>query len=89
MATALHTGDMKTILGEPCAWPTAESVENVVRTARRAVNGARAATEDFVAARSLDVRRHPLTAVGLAATAGLATGCVLGFAAAWFWRREP
>lgn len=86
MATALHTGEMKPTLGEPRAWPTRESVENAVRTARRTVNGARAATEDFVAGTSLEVRRHPLTAVGLAATAGLVTGCLFGFATAWFWR---
>jgi ElaB/YqjD/DUF883 family membrane-anchored ribosome-binding protein len=89
MATAFHIGEMKPTLAESCAWPTRESVENAVRTARRAVNGARAATEDFVAARSLEVRRHPLTAVGLAAAAGLVAGCVFGFATAWVWRRRP
>jgi ElaB/YqjD/DUF883 family membrane-anchored ribosome-binding protein len=77
---------MKPTLGEPCAWPTRESVENAVRTARRAVHGARAATEDFVAGASLEVRRHPLTAVGFATTAGLVAGCVFGFATGWFWR---
>lgn len=86
MATAVHAGDAKSFLGEPCAWPARESVENAVRTARRAVNGARAATEDFVAGTSLEVRRHPLAAVGLAATAGLVTGCLFGVAATWFWR---
>jgi ElaB/YqjD/DUF883 family membrane-anchored ribosome-binding protein len=88
MATAVQTGDIKKTLGERCAWPTLESVEQAVRTARRAANGARAATEDFVAGTTLEVRRHPLTAVGLAATAGIVTGCAFGFAAAWFWRRR-
>ena len=88
MATAVPTGEMKKTLGEPCVWPTLESVEQAVRSARRTVNGARAATEDFVAGASLEVRRHPLTAVGLAATAGIVTGCAFGFAAAWFWRRR-
>ena len=87
MATAVRTGDMQKTLGEPCAWPTLESVEQAVRNARRAARGARAATEDFVAGTTLEVRRHPLTAVGLAATAGIVTGCAFGFAAAWFWRR--
>ena len=88
MATAVSAGEIKKTLGEPCAWPTLESVEQAVRNARRAVNGARAATEDFVAGTTLEVRRHPLTAVGLAATAGIVTGCAFGFAAAWFWRRR-
>ena len=88
MATAVQTREMKKTLGEPCAWPTLESVEHAVRNARRAVNGARAATEDFVAGTALEVRRHPLTSVGLAATAGILTGCAFGFAAAWFWRRR-
>ena len=88
MTTAVQTGETKKTLGEPCAWPTLESVEQAVRNARRAARGARATTEDFVAATTLEVRRHPLTAVGLAATAGIVTGCAFGFAAAWFWRRR-
>jgi len=88
MATAVQTGEMKRTLGEPCAWPMLDSVEQTVRNARRAVNGVRAATEDFVAGTTLEVRRHPLTSVGLAATAGIVTGCAFGFAAAWFWRRR-
>jgi ElaB/YqjD/DUF883 family membrane-anchored ribosome-binding protein len=79
---------MKKTLGETCPWPTIESVDQAVRNARRAVDGARAATEDFVAGTTLEVRRHPLTAVGLAATAGLVTGCAFGLAAAWFWGRR-
>ena len=86
MATAVHTGAGTPTLGGTCAWPTRESVEYAVRSARRAVNDARAATEDFVQGTSLEVRRHPLTAVGLAATGGLFAGCAFGFAAAWFWR---
>lgn len=86
MATAVQAGETRT-LGAPCAWPTLESVEQAVHNARRAARGARAATEDFVAGTTLEVRRHPLTAVGLAATAGIVTGCAFGFAAAWFWRR--
>ena len=86
MATAAHTAEAKPTLGETCSWPTRESVEHAVRAARRAVNGARAATEDFVDGASLEVRRHPLTAAGIAATGGLLAGCVFGFAVAWFWR---
>ena len=87
MATAIRTGNMKA-LGESCAWPTLESMEHAFRTTKRAVNGARAAASDFVDGTSLEVRRHPLTAVGLAATAGLFTGCAFGLGAAWFWSRR-
>lgn len=87
MATAVQTGEMKKTL-EPCAWPTLESVDQAMRNARRAARRARAATEDVVAGTTLEVRRHPLTAVGLAATAGIVTGCAFGFAAAWLWRRR-
>jgi len=85
MATAFQT---PLTANTPSAWPTLESVEQAVRTARRTVNSARAATEDFVAETSLEVRRHPLAAVGIAATAGIAAGCVFGLTAAWFWRRR-
>ena len=87
MATAVQAGELKKTLGEACAWPTLESVEQAVRNARRTARGVRAATEDFVAGTTLEVRRHPLAAVGVAATAGIVTGCAFGFAAAWLWRR--
>jgi hypothetical protein len=68
------------------AWPAGESFEDTMRKGRRAVAKARAAAEDVVAGASLQVRRHPLRAVGVAAVAGLATGLFVGFAAAWFIR---
>ena len=86
MATAIGTGDIKDTFSSLCAWPTLESMEEGVRTARRAVNDVRHATEDLVAGTALEVRRHPLTAVGLAATAGLMAGCAVGFGAAWLWK---
>jgi hypothetical protein len=88
MATAVNTGEFREFYGQPCAWPTRESMEEAVRRAHRAVTGARHATEDFVASTALEVRRHPFAAVGMAATAGLMTGCAFGFAAAWFWRNR-
>lgn len=84
MATAVRADGITH--SEPFARPTFESVDDVVRNARRAVNSARAATEEFVEGASLEVRRRPLTAVGLGASAGFVTGCLLGFAAAWFIR---
>ena len=88
MATAIRQGEMKDARTEPGAWPTLESVEQAVRTARRTVAGARYATEDLAAGASLGVRRHPLTAVGVAAFGGVAFGCVAGFAAGWFSGRR-
>ena len=88
MAFAVRPGEIKETFGQACAWPRLESMEEAMRTARRAVNSARNATEDFVAGTTLEVRRHPLTAVGLAATAGLMAGVVIGLAGAWFWRHR-
>jgi ElaB/YqjD/DUF883 family membrane-anchored ribosome-binding protein len=82
MTTPLREGTTS----EPCAWPALESFEDTMRKGRRAVAKARAAAEDVVAGAGLEVRRHPLTAVGAAALAGLATGLFVGFAAAWFIR---
>ena len=84
MATALGTSDIRRLVSEPLAGPALERVEEAVRKARRAAVGARAAGEDFVAGAALDVRRHPLAAVALAASAGLAAGAVIGSAAGWF-----
>jgi ElaB/YqjD/DUF883 family membrane-anchored ribosome-binding protein len=84
MATAVRVDGISS--GEPYAAPAIEFVDDAVRSARRAVKGARTAAEDFVDGASLEVRRHPLTAVGLAASAGLVTGCLLGLSAAWFIR---
>lgn len=82
MATPLREGPFT----EPCAWPALESFEDTMRKGRRTVAKARAAAEDAVAGASLEVRRHPLRAVGVAASAGLVTGCFIGFVAAWFIR---
>jgi hypothetical protein len=88
MATAIRQDEMKDARTEPCAWPTLESIEQAVRTARRTVSGARYATEDLVAAAGLQVRRHPLAAVALAVVGGLAFGGVAGFTAGWFTGRR-
>ena len=82
MATALGVRTS----GQPSAWQGLESFEDTVRKGRWAVAKVRAATEDLVAGAGLEVRRHPLTALGIAASAGFVTGCLGGFAAAWFIR---
>lgn len=88
MATTIRAHEVRGDADQPCAWPTLESIEEAVRTARRAMSTARTTTEDFVDQASLTVRRHPLIAVGVAAGAGLVTGCVFGFVGAWFARRR-
>jgi ElaB/YqjD/DUF883 family membrane-anchored ribosome-binding protein len=82
VATPLRAGTSS----QPCAWPALESFEDTFRTGRHVVARARAATEDVVAGASLQIRRHPLKAVGAGVSAGLAIGCVIGFAAAWLIR---
>ena len=87
MATAIQ-GNTKETTAAPCAWPSLEAFEETARKTRRAISEARHATEDFAAGASLEVRRHPLTAVGLATTTGIVTGCLIGFAAARYMRRH-
>ncbi len=88
MATAIRESAMKGAHAEPRTWPTFESVEQAVRVARRSASEARIKAEDLAAGASLEVRRHPFTAVGLAAAAGIGAGCVFGFAAGWFAGRR-
>jgi hypothetical protein len=88
MATAVRTGETHGAAGAPCAWPALDSFEETARKARRALAGAGLATEEFTAGASLEVRRHPLTAVGLATAAGVFTGCLFGLAAGWYLTRS-
>lgn len=88
MATAVRTGLFKGTFDPQRAWPTRESMEEAVRTARRAVTSARNASEDFVAGTTHEVRRRPLAAVGLAGVAGLMAGVAFGIAGAWLWRNR-
>ena len=88
MATAIRAENITGANGEPGLWPSLESFEEAVRTARRAAVNARFAGEDFVAGASLEVRRHPLTAVGIAASTGIVTGALFGLAAGWYFARR-
>lgn len=63
--------------------PALEALEKNVRQARRAVVEGKHAAEDFVATTALQIRRQPLTAVALAAGAGAAVGCLIGFVFGW------
>jgi ElaB/YqjD/DUF883 family membrane-anchored ribosome-binding protein len=58
-------------------------MEDSVRAARRAAVAARHVTEDATAEAVLNIRRHPIRAVGIAAGAGI----LVGFGAACFARR--
>lgn len=61
------------------AEPALEAIEANVRDARRAVVAGRQAVEDCTAEATLQVRRHPFMAVGLAVGVGTLFGCLVGF----------
>ena len=63
--------------------PALEAFEANVRQARRTFTARRHAAEDFGAEAALQVRRHPLSAVALAAAVGLVGGCLIGLAFGW------
>jgi ElaB/YqjD/DUF883 family membrane-anchored ribosome-binding protein len=63
-----------------------ESVGENLRQARRVVNTTRHAAEDAITEAELNVRRHPLQAVGGAVVVGAVVGGLLGFGAGWFAR---
>ncbi len=61
------------------AEPALEALEKNVRDVRRAVVAGRQAFEDCTGEATLQVRRHPFTAVGLAVGVGALLGCLFGF----------
>lgn len=63
--------------------PALESLEQNLRDARRAVARGRRVAEDVVDEATVRIRRHPLSATALAATAGMLAGCVIGFVLGW------
>jgi ElaB/YqjD/DUF883 family membrane-anchored ribosome-binding protein len=62
------------------AGPAVEALEENVRDVRRAVVAGRHAVEDCAAETTVQVRRHPFMAVGLAVGIGSLFGCLVGFA---------
>ena len=83
MATMLES-TTKTI--RELAEPALEALEENVRDGRRAVVAGRHAVEDCAAETTLQLRRHPFMAVGLAVGIGSLVGCMVGFA---LGRRGP
>jgi len=67
--------------------PALETLDENVRQGRRLIVQGRHAAEDAVAAAALQVRRHPLNTVVIAAGAGALAGGLLGFALGWQVRR--
>jgi ElaB/YqjD/DUF883 family membrane-anchored ribosome-binding protein len=82
MATATQTERVT----EPCCWPTREALEQNLREVRRVATTTRHAAEDSVAEAALNIRRHPLRAVGGAAVVAGMAGVLIGFGAGWFAR---
>jgi ElaB/YqjD/DUF883 family membrane-anchored ribosome-binding protein len=88
MATVLQEIGRAVSENATCNWPTAESVAEAVRDARKAVAGAREAAKDAVERLELTARRRPLAAAGVAAAAGFVVGGVLAFGIGWFAARR-
>lgn len=87
MATAIPSSGSIGGAGAPYAWPSLESMEEGIRAARKAAVAARHAGEDFTAEAVLNIRKHPLRAVGVALAAGVVVGSVAGLCAGWCARR--
>lgn len=68
-------------------WQSTGSVEERLRTAKRALTDVRHASEDAVAEAALKIRRRPIAAVGGAAALGVVLGAVFGVAAGFFAAR--
>ena len=67
------------------AEPALEALESNVRDVRRAVVAGRQTVEDCTDQATLQVRRHPFVAVGLAVGVGTLFGCLVRFT---FGRRD-
>jgi ElaB/YqjD/DUF883 family membrane-anchored ribosome-binding protein len=79
MATMTGTAAVKEAIKERLT-PARESLEQNTREAKRAILHGRHAAEDFIEETALRTRRHPLSALAVAAGAGGLTGCLIGFA---------
>ena len=85
MATITGTSAAREAIKEHMS-PALHALEDNVRQARRAIAEGRHAAEDFVAGSALQVRRHPIMAVAVAAGAGALAGCLIGCAIGLGWR---
>lgn len=79
MATMTGTAAAREAIKERLS-PALDTLDENIRQARRAIVDGRHAAEDFAAGAALQVRRHPLSALALAAGAGALAGCLFGFA---------
>jgi ElaB/YqjD/DUF883 family membrane-anchored ribosome-binding protein len=82
MATIMGTAAAAETLKERFN-PAIAAIEENVRQARLAIRHARHAAEDTVGEAQLEVRRHPLAAVTVAAGVGVFVGCLVGVALGW------
>jgi ElaB/YqjD/DUF883 family membrane-anchored ribosome-binding protein len=79
MATMTGTAAVKEAIKERLT-PALETLEENTRDAKRAILHGRHAAEDFITETALQVRRHPLSAIAIAAAAAALAGCLIGFA---------
>jgi ElaB/YqjD/DUF883 family membrane-anchored ribosome-binding protein len=64
------------------AEPLRTAVEENMRDVRRAVVAGRHAAEDAAGEAKIQVRRHPVVSLGIAAVIGTLFGCLIGFGVA-------
>ena len=62
------------------AEPIRATIEEEIRDVRRAALAGRHAVEDAAAEATVQVQRHPLASLGIAAGVGTLVGCAIGFA---------
>jgi ElaB/YqjD/DUF883 family membrane-anchored ribosome-binding protein len=65
-----------------------DTLEDGVRSARRAVKHGRYAVEDLIEEAQHAVKQKPLEAVGIAFTAGILAGALAGGVMTWFGLRR-
>jgi ElaB/YqjD/DUF883 family membrane-anchored ribosome-binding protein len=66
--------------------PVLDRLDETIRQGRRVIVRGRHAAEDATAAATLKIRRHPVSAVTIAAGAGIVLGAVVGFGLGWVTR---
>jgi ElaB/YqjD/DUF883 family membrane-anchored ribosome-binding protein len=66
--------------------PALDKLDETIRQGRRVIVRGRHAAEDTAAAATLKIRRHPVSAVMIAAGAGIVLGAAVGFRFGWVTR---
>ena len=68
--------------------PALDKLDETVRQSRRVMVRGQQAAEDAAAAAALKVRRHPMSAVMIAAGVGTVVGALIGFGLGWMTKNS-